>query len=638
MRYAAPGTGWLIFSVLAACSATTRIRPDSGSATDGAPAGDSGPLPDAGPPPTKDPIEPVWRSDVNAARIKSPGQRMHFTAGLPFRILADGQDINAYLCPPGRPPNVCPDSAMVFFVDGVKVGSVPPDPNNQNLWELRLPNGLAAGEHVLTVKFTPHNATAVDGAVPVAITVDAKPARANTINLTSDVVLTGATDLSWVDAVVNGNGHTVTAAAGYSGKISIRNSFVSGLANFDNQVGIDVATQGAVDITGTIFEATAPVHFVVNGSAPITINRNEFRSTNYVTFASSDPTKSPIVSLAGTTSGTKVMKGNNFAAGIVLISGMANWQIGGLSDRDGNIFIGPRCVLELEASSNATIQGNYMHHDYHGGFSQGFNLQFGTGSDGGLAEHNVIRGSSWPLQSFGGEFRYNLVLHSGHDFVRSAQTATHFHHNIFAHTEAANTDYNGAVLIYGAETQLAFDNNTVDVGGDLGAFNAPAIAIRAPHLAFASIRNNVFSQFIDTKSDWVSHSFIAGDVGEATVAAPRVGAADYNAWYNPSATKTDHYMSGIVAGTAGAHDVTSPPLFNGDVPQAPYLIGEGAVWQRTYGVSQVLKYYRALYAPKPGSPLIDHGDLADGAGNDIGAVGGGAANAADKFGLVVVTN
>lgn len=636
--------GWLALPFAAACS-TTRptltdvgLPPSDGPGHGDAPPRSDGRLADASPPPTANPIEPVWRSDINAARVKSPGQRMRFTAGLPFRILADGQDINDYLCPPARPPYVCPDSSMAFFVDGQNVGTVPPDPNNGNLWELRLPRGLPVGDHVVTVRFTPHNSQPVDGVVPIYITMDPRPAHANVVNLNADLILSGSTDLNWIDATVIGNGHKVVAASGYTGQIIIRNSFVTGLASFDNQVGIDVTTQAAVEISGSIFEATAPLRLVVNGSAPVTISRNEFRSTNYVTFASADPTKSPILSLAGTTSGPKAMQGNNIAAGIVLITGMSNWKIGGLSDRDSNILIGPRCVIELENSSSAVIQGNYLRHDYYGGFSQGFNLQFGSNSDRALAEHNVIRGSSWPLQSFGGEFRYNLVVDIGHDFVRSSQPGTQMHHNIFVHTKAANKGYDGAVLIYGSENRLVFDNNTIDAGGQVGGHDAPSVVVRSSGLLFGSLRNNVFSQSIDTRADWLSHSYVSGDLPEATIASPRIAVADYNAWYNPNATTTGRYAPGIVAGTAGTHDVTAPPLFTGDVPQAPYMIDEGMVWQRTYKVSQVLNYYRALYTPRPGSPLIDHGDPADGPGNDIGAVGAGVPHVADKFGLVLTPN
>ena len=50
-------------------------------------------------------------------------------------------------------------------------------------------------------------------------------------------------------------------------------------------------------------------------------------------------------------------------------------------------------------------------------------------------------------------------------------------------------------------------------------------------------------------------------------------------------------------------------------------------------VSSVLALYRTHYTPQAGSPLIDAGDPAGGAGNDIGAVGAGTSNANDKFGL-----
>lgn len=632
-----------MFQLLVACSTTRPAVTDVGLPPgDGALRGDGPPLShgeaDAGPPPAESPIEPIWRSDINAARVKSPGQRMRFTAGLPFRILADGQDTKDYLCPPARPPYACPDSSMAFFVDGKLQGTVPPDPNNGNLWELRLPNGLAVGDHVITVRFTPHDSPAIDGVVPVYIAMDPRPAHANVVNLTSDLILTGNTDLNWIDTTVTGNGHRVIATSGYTGKVTIRNSFVTGLANFDHQIGIDVTTQGAVEITGSIFEATAPLRLVVNGSAPVTISRNEFRSTNYVTFVSADPTKSPILSLAGNTSGAKVLQGNNIAAGIVLITGMSNWQIGGLTDRDGNILIGPRCVIQLENSSAATIQGNYLRHDYYGGFSQGFNLHFGSNSDRALTEHNVIRGSSWPVQSVGGEFSYNLVVDIGHDFIRSSQSGTKMHHNIFVHTKAANKGYDGAIFIYGGETNLAFDNNTIDAGGQIGGHDAPTIVVRSSGLAFGSLRNNVFSQSIDTKPDWLSHSYISGDLGEATIASPRIAVADYNAWYNPHATSTGRYAPGIVAGAAGSHDVIAAPMFGGEVPQAPYRIDEGLVWQRVYKLSQVLNYYRTLYTPRSGSPLIDRGDPADGSGADIGAVGAGVAHVADKFGLVLTPN
>jgi hypothetical protein len=621
-----------VIVLLAACGgAATSDNPPSGGGDDmhdGDTPGNMGPVE---PPPTDDPVEPVWEPDQVAARIKSPNQRMRFTAGLPFRILADGLDPRAYQCPPGHPPYTCADSAMTFFVDGAPVATVPPDPNNFNLWELRLPAGLPAGNHVLTVKFKPHSAAEVSGLVPIYIEMVAPPAKP-VVELAQDVVLSGTTDLDWTNVYVKGNGHRVTSAPGYAGRVIIRDSLVTNLAAFDNRIGIDVTTTGAVDITGSTFEATAPVRLAVNGSAPVTINNNELRSSNYVTYVSADPNRSPILELSGNTAGAKTMQGNNIGAGIVRITGMSGWQIGGLRDSQSNIFVGPRVVLELLASSNTRVQGNYLHHDYYGGFSQGFNLKLGNGSNA-LAEHNIIRDSSWPVQSFGGELRYNLLINSGHNFVRSLQSGAKLHHNIFAHQQAPESGYDGAVMLYGGEQNIVFDSNTIDAGGPATRFDAPALAI-GPSVTVASVRNNLFTHFSNLQ--WSSHSIIAGSDGESGTSA-RVAKADYNAFWSP-ASDANRYMPGIVAGTAGAHDVLADPKLTGEVPQVPARIPEGQLWRRTYGVSKLLRYYRSLYQPAAGSPLIDAGDPSDGAGNDIGAVGAGAGNAADQFGAVMTAD
>jgi hypothetical protein len=330
------------------------------------------------------------------------------------------------------------------------------------------------------------------------------------------------------------------------------------------------------------------------------------------------------------------MQGNNLAAGIVHITSMAGWQVGGLRDSQSNVFIGPRCMLDLDGSPNAVIQGNYMHHDYYNGWSQGFNLQLTDGGGNDLAEHNVIHDSSWPLQSFGGEFRYNLVVNSGHDFIRSSQDQTNYHHNVWVHAQAANSGFNGALLFYSSEHNVAFDSNTIDVGGATGQFDAPALVLASPAVSLSSVRNNAFTQFLDADA-WTSKAIVAGASGESSVGA-RITTADYNAFFNPLALHTGHYQAGIASDTPGAHDVDADPKFTGNVPQAPYQVDEGAVWLRTYRVSQVLGYYRSLYTPGPGSPLIDHGDPADGSGTDIGAIGTGVRDPADKFGLVMTQN
>src|SRR5687767_9372893 len=103
--------------------------PDAPGGDDGGTAGDASPPPrdlagDMTPPPCQlDPVEPIESGTYT--RIKSPAQQMTFTAGLPFRILADASDVNAWQCPPGHPPYVCPGSEVRFLVDGTVAGAVP---------------------------------------------------------------------------------------------------------------------------------------------------------------------------------------------------------------------------------------------------------------------------------------------------------------------------------------------------------------------------------------------------------------------------------------------------------------------------------------------------------------------------------
>ncbi|MGE0863336.1 MAG: hypothetical protein AB7P34_05470 [Vicinamibacterales bacterium] len=596
---------------------------------------DPTPSPLPSPDPSSDPVEPVWSElGGTATRIKSPAPHMHFTAGAPLRVLADVRDGNAWMCPPGHPPYVCPGTEVRFYVNGQLAGSAPPSATDFNLWELRLPGGLPAGDHVLTVAYVPYNPNTgsggapVNGAVPVTIHVDAAPSPGGTISLTEDVVLSGSTSLNWTDKAVIGNGFTVTAAPGYSGAVVIENARIMGLGGFTAR-GINVTTTGAVSIQNSVFEATGAVRVEVAGNAPITVRNNELRANNLIAYVASNPDVPVVLELATTSTAAKIVQGNRIGAGILRINGGSGWQIGGLAAGEGNVLIGPRAVLDLVNAPNAVIQGNYLRHDYNGGFSQGFNLVMQGASGNALAEHNVVRGGSWPIQSFGGEFRYNLVIDSGHNFWRGAADGTQIHHNVFAHASGPNTGYEGAFKFYGGESGLSIYNNTFDVGGAIGQFDSAAFNI-GPGSVFQSIRNNLFTSFSNVNG--FGGAFVSAPEGQ--VAAPRVTSADYNAWYNPLAANSVRYLPGIVGNAPGEHDVIANPFLSG-TPDVPYRISEGCIWLRSCSVGQVLSYYREMYRPAAGSPLIGAGDPADGPGTAIGAVGPNTSNPVDRFGRIV---
>ncbi len=569
-----------------------------------------------------DPIEPVWTDNVaNLTRVKSPAQEMHFTAGLPFRFLADAEDINAWQCPPGHPPYVCNGTEERFYIDGQLVGAVPPSTTDFSLWELRLAGGLAAGDHVLTVSYVPYVPSTggagepISGLVPVTIHVDPMPLHGHTVTLSKDLVLSGSTNLDWEDTTVIGNGHRIITSDGYSGSVTIRNAFITGLGTYDDR-GLTVSTTAAVAIEKSIFEATGALAIQTWGGASVTIRNNEFRANNLIRYVSDDPSVPVILQLSGNSSGAKVFQGNRVGGGIVSISGGNGWQIGGLSAGQGNVLVGPRAVVELTDSSGDRIQGNYLHHDYRGGWSQGFNLWLQGHSGGELAEHNVIRGGSWPVQNFGGEFRYNLVVDSGHTFWRGSVDGTRIHHNIFTNASGPNTAYDGVIQVYEGESGLSIFNNTFDGGGQTGLFDAPVLNI-GPGSLFQSVRNNLMIGF-DTVDTGAGHALVSADT--TSVSSSRITSADYNGWYNPLAQGTPRYLPGLVKGAPGSHDIQSDPLLTHPAP-LPYPVQEGCIWLGKESSAKVLSVYWRTYQPLPASPLINAGDPADGPGSYIGAVG-----------------
>jgi hypothetical protein len=485
-----------------------------------------------------DPIEPTLPANATFTRIKSPAGQMHFTTGLPIRLLGEAQDINAWMCPPGHPPYVCRDSSMTFFVDGYAVGTVAPDPDNFDLWEVRV-RSLPVGDHVISEQFVAHDPAngaglpRIAGVVPVTIHVDPLPARARTIALTRDLVLSGSTPLDWRDAVVQGNGFVVRSTTDYAGEVTIANAFVTGLGSY-SRPGLAVTTTGAVNVTQSIFEATAPLQLTVNRQAPVTLSGNEFRANNLLTWTTNNPEATPILDLAGSTTGAKRFIGNNVGAGLVRISGMNGWQIGGMTPPDSNVFMGPRAVLEIDNATSGTIQGNYIHHDYKGGWSQGYNLD-AQESAGLLAEHNVFREGSWVIQSFGGEFRYNLVLDGGgHDSWRTAAPKTSIHHNVFGFLPAPSSGQQGMFNFYSGETGIAIDHNTLD---GAGVYQAPVVALSGG--STATLTNNITTGF-------------------------------------PHMSDSTRFAQGA---------------------QIPYAVDEGLIWLRRFSAFDVLACYRGRYMP-----------------------------------------
>jgi len=609
--------------------------------------------------------------------FKSPGAAMHFTGGEPIVVFADLFDDNdnhgMIVCPgtqtpvvpPGGGPATCSGGGtpvgwpqLQVLVDGaaqtdsVTLGSTVPgstdfdsngNPDPIDFYRFSV-GGVAPGMHQMVVRGhfapPPHSDGSTLDSVAIPIFVDALPAGRSTLTLNADV----SGPLDWNNLIVIGNGHSVHA----NGAVSIVNTLVTGLGSASVR-GIDGLASN-LTIQNSVFEATAALDVTVAASA--VVRNNEWRANNLLTFVASDPDASPIITLRGNGIGAKLFQGNNIGAGRVEFRNTDNWLIGGDSDAQSNIIIGPRATLYLvDGSSGLTVRGNYDHHNYQGGWSQGFNFSWvcnfcGASSGSGiLVEHNLIRGGSWPLQSVSGELRYNLIYGYGHNWLRSAgDNGASIHHNVFA-PEKGGGDLNQGIWFYDGETNIQIYNNTFDGGGG-GHFDfaGPTLAVNnSAHVD--SIRNNLvtFSRNFDNAS---GDPRIVGDAGT-------IGAADYNAFYSPDNSTHDNYaISGQPEPAVGAHEASAggTGVVDGQLAASPFagarvdpfesLVDEGAVWQRTQKLSSILAAFRARYVPVAGSPVIDAGDPRDndaqGRRSDIGAIdrGGHDADLFGKFALL----
>ena len=618
-------------------------------------------------------------SFAHFADFKSPGAGMHFTVGQPIIVFADlFDDYNNHgviVCPDGQTvldnngvpgPAICSGGGvptgwpqLQVLVDGVlqtdsvtQLTTVPgttnldsnmnPDPINFNRFSV---TGLPVGSHQVVVRGHIAPPPASDGATidspPITIVVDELPAGHTTLSLSDDV--TGSVD--WNNLIVIGNGHVVRP----NGSVSIRNSVVMGLGSSTSE-GI-TGTASSLDIEDSVFEATGALNLALTGTA--IVRNNEFRANNLLTFESSDPDAVPIITLSGMTSAAKVFQGNRIGAGRLIFDDTTNWLIGGDTDEQTNILIGPRATINLTGgTSNVTVRGNYDHHNYRGGWSQGFNLVFSQASSVGiLVEHNLFRGSSWPIQNVTGEFRYNLIYGYGHTWLRSGDYGASIHHNVFAPEEGGG-ELDQGIWFYGGETGIEIYNNTFDGGGndvsnnDAGGefpFAGPVVQVNNDSNV-VSLRNNLMTYTRDYENS-AGTAHVIGDPGT-------FGSVDYNAFYSPDNSTRDNYdITGMTEGVTpgfAQHDVSgggAVGVTDGQLANSPFaapriypfdtLVDEAAVWNRTQRLSSILAAFRAHYAPAGGSPVIDAGDPGDndsqGRRADIGAIDSGGHDL-DRFG------
>lgn len=370
------------------------------------------------------------QSSGRAVNIISPITGQHFFAPGLVRIFVSAYD-------PDIPTNFPEDgkggnaSWVDYLLDNEVVQTM--DGQDAEYWVFRATlTNLTAGSHVLKARafYTNVTPTLILDSDSVSLTVDSAPAYAAVTNLTQDIVLSGSQSFSMVGTSgsrvrINGRGFHIRTSGNWTGQFTMRYADLSGLGQLnDSTPTIDVTTTKALTLENCIVDGCGIISLTLDGTNTASVSSNEFRSNMLMPLSQypdeyyGDQSSFPAFKLLGDSTGQKVFRANNMGAGWLRMTGVNNWVIGGDTDANENIFIGPRVGIMLESGANhITLRRNYSHHVYYGGWSQGNNFEMGAANDQVIVEHNIVRDSSWAVRDVACEFRYNLILGARHEWM-----------------------------------------------------------------------------------------------------------------------------------------------------------------------------------------------------------------------------
>ena len=489
-----------------------------------------------------------------------------------------------------------------------------------------------------------------------------------TLALHDDLVLSGDDVLEVrgtpeKPCILIGNRHRVRSVAKWTGTIKITHCTIQSLGGLPKRAAdglvsgagesafeLKVAGKGSVAMEHCTLDACAGLRLQTDDSSTVIFRHNTVLE-NSVVAISKDIAKSADCFMAtGDSKERKLFQGNFIPRGKVVIRA-PNWLIGGDRDTDSNLFMGLRIGIVADGDGTV-VRGNYFHlrmpitkeYPY---WSQ---ISVFTAGPAVVGEHNVIRDGEWIVRFVEGEFRYNLITDIvDHDLMQNG-SAGRIHHNLFL--AGASDHRHGSMfaciaVIYPPKKPgegIEIYNNIFDGGGRL---NVPAIEV-APKAFVKRVRNNVFYNFAHQEKYYKRpQAMIRANWNDepAEEKPARLGYADYNLFHNPKAKAQRNYLLSVAGKTErkdagfGLNDIPrggrindqADPRFKGPIPKA-FPFSDEDIKARKIGMSKILATYRQAYTPAEGSPLIGSGDPADGAGTNIGVVGGSKESGQDLFG------
>jgi hypothetical protein len=485
-----------------------------------------------------------------------------------------------------------------------------------------------------------------------------------TLTLDQDLTLANGDTLdaegtAEMPCTIEGQGHSIATVTGWQGSFVLRHCTLHGLGHLADPpnpeptmtpstiaVSIDANGASTVLIEGNTFDASGGLSVSALDTTTVQVLRNTVLANSLVAVQKmSDDNAQPAMFFKGyANTQQKVFQGNVILHSRAQFDAVQDWLIGGDAPGQGNVFIGDRAGIYARGNS-LRIVGNYIH--IPGDLDNWNQVKPLSLIDVGdvIVEHNVIRDGNWLVDVRGGaEVRYNL-LGDSHDrpwlILENGDDHQLIHHNVFIRNNH-RADVDGVWVLHPQGTKTAeIYNNTFDGGGPCSTKTGPAVVVKAGGF-LASLRSNAIFDFApDLGADT---ALVRGDVGEPNdPPLPRLGYADYNLFYNPQLVAPVNYALSVAGKQErvdpgfALHDALAGGQVNDQVD--PKVAGEAMIPVQfpyddenisagTTTVCQILAFYRTLYAPGEGSPLVGAGDPADGAGNNIGAIGG----ADDHFG------
>ncbi|HVU04502.1 MAG TPA: hypothetical protein VHE30_22245 [Polyangiaceae bacterium] len=465
--------------------------------------------------------------------------------------------------------------------------------------------------------------------------------------LDGDIVLRDADTLDWSSrgtgtCRVLGNGHAIVSDGQWTGHVAIDGCTLDGLGTAAAPA-MDLVTwgSGSLNVQNSTFVRSGGVRVTNQDDSTTTFSHNTIGADSLVALDPSVDASTPAFYAIGSSEAPKYFQGNTVLRSNAWFQSNG-WQIGGLSAGEGNVIAGVRGGIVL-SGTGMRVQGNYVHVLHYDGAGDEAALSTLYDTTDALAEHNVLRGGSWVVRGFGGEFRYDAVLDvRSSAWLNQPFENTRIHHSVFFLCETPEVEIEAGVnLVNQRAVGIEIYENTFDGGGPAMAFSGPPVAIESGSFV-SSLRSDLFVGFPLRRNDGGTAAIRPG-VLEGTSPRPvRLGYADYNAFFDPDAVPPHNYGVAVAGKTErvddgfGAHDAHAGGPVDEQVDPGPLGVPGCFPWDdadiigRRVTVFQILSAIRAAYVPV--NALVNAGDPADGPGSSIGAVGGGGTN--DRFGTL----